>query len=1259
MKSFLPFRLFFLIFTFTLLSTANASSLQAEVTSSGGSQKQIIWDPEYDWQRITYNYEINLEFDVVYNTTRGDIYQYTIVELRGTIRFWGIAEDNYYGSYYTWDFDDTHNYTISNPSGGLLEFSQSMGKVTYVQSSLNTSTGDIQPYHLQYFGLAHPYSTRLFVDLPSSWYFDDDYDSCNPGMGIDLTDSIMLSPRADIDKLDFEYNTSYPGNWRMVSQNAWVQADFTLDSIPHSATLVIDHLCAAAEICPGGGYSPVDIIINNNIVASNYDPAENHNGLHSFVTDQWEIGPFLKTGNNTILVQGCGTACSHYWMRYLYIDNLGADCTNCNLETIRITEISATEDVPIRGVPDVIWSETQPDVFYPVADGQFDVDISGKGIELVSLAGSSISQTKYYTMPGTKYSFIAEVPESIGSYTSCLITWEILDTNNTLIDSGTCKLENNENGFIVNPKKNMTIGQYKLKLLFSFLDDTGNLAMISPPQKTEHNLYVIHSDQTLMPDMKEEYLLKATQFANGVDATDTKKILETIMNNFTDSKLGWKYEYWQRVSYQDLLYNNIQYGSCGTYATAMDHLCRTLGIPTILTEYSVNKLFLTDPESVALDSSAGNAFTDNQDSNRWVFPVHYFVEYASGWLPISKFYDPTFTETYDRIDEYVCAILDKVSHFGIPYESGGGYDVFKLSPPNWYRKFRYEPISVFIGDQDTNIWFVGVIEGDTGLQIAQFDVILSRGSQELVEVSYSTKDGSATAPDDYTAKRNETLIFQPGQTHKTIEIEIKGDPNEENAEYFTIELTSADAYIPQSNTYMLAGMARCVIIDDDSSTLRTNAIEPQFNTPVYFTGIHSSYGLDTNSDGVFENLVLSVEVDGLSGEYYVSGSLLNDGITISERKTYFDEVSTDASLNLSGTSSNFVDILFSGEDIFQSDIDGNYQVAMILSDANGVIWDLGSIDIADIDHAEFGEYPVRFRSVQDALLDDDIDGLYDWLAIDIGLNIFEENEYYAVASLSEDPNAPLFMVESGQLSTPDSNSIRINFDGRYLYERNLDGSYTVNISLYDPNDNYITSKEYTTAAYHANMFKHPPITLTGNSTDNVSYSEGHCPMNQLIIDVEFMVQEPNTYELNAGLYGNDANIIQVVPLEIQLAQGTSVVSFEFDGNVINENGIDGPYYLGYVAVRQKNDQGNGYLSIFENVHQTETYPVCGFDAGSSFLSGDINCSCYVNMEDLVIFVDQWLQSPGIPSGDIAPEPRDNIVNFLDFVRFSQDWLASN
>jgi len=55
-------------------------------------------------------------------------------------------------------------------------------------------------------------------------------------------------------------------------------------------------------------------------------------------------------------------------------------------------------------------------------------------------------------------------------------------------------------------------------------------------------------------------------------------------------------------------------------------------------------------------------------------------------------------------------------------------------------------------------------------------------------MSFRTVNGTATTGDnDYVAKTG-TLTFAPGETTKTITIEVKGDSKKESNEYFYLDL---------------------------------------------------------------------------------------------------------------------------------------------------------------------------------------------------------------------------------------------------------------------------------------------------------------------------------------------------------------------------------------------------------------------------------------------------------------------------------------
>jgi uncharacterized protein YhjY with autotransporter beta-barrel domain len=89
--------------------------------------------------------------------------------------------------------------------------------------------------------------------------------------------------------------------------------------------------------------------------------------------------------------------------------------------------------------------------------------------------------------------------------------------------------------------------------------------------------------------------------------------------------------------------------------------------------------------------------------------------------------------------------------------------------------------SIAIGD-------TAVFEGDSGSVAAELVVTLSQPSSGPVTVSFATADGTATAGSDYTAAQG-TLTFAPGETMKTVAVNVTGDTAVEADESFFVDLS--------------------------------------------------------------------------------------------------------------------------------------------------------------------------------------------------------------------------------------------------------------------------------------------------------------------------------------------------------------------------------------------------------------------------------------------------------------------------------------
>src|SRR5262249_52907093 len=108
---------------------------------------------------------------------------------------------------------------------------------------------------------------------------------------------------------------------------------------------------------------------------------------------------------------------------------------------------------------------------------------------------------------------------------------------------------------------------------------------------------------------------------------------------------------------------------------------------------------------------------------------------------------------------------------------------------------------------------VTVTEGNSGATPAIFTVSLSQASPETVTMNYATADGTATiAGFDYAAASG-PLTFTPGQTSKTITVNVTGDTKPEFNETFAVNLSNV------TNAIASAPQATGTIVNDDAGTV--------------------------------------------------------------------------------------------------------------------------------------------------------------------------------------------------------------------------------------------------------------------------------------------------------------------------------------------------------------------------------------------------------------------------------------------------------
>ena len=119
--------------------------------------------------------------------------------------------------------------------------------------------------------------------------------------------------------------------------------------------------------------------------------------------------------------------------------------------------------------------------------------------------------------------------------------------------------------------------------------------------------------------------------------------------------------------------------------------------------------------------------------------------------------------------------------------------VVNLSAPSGATLFDGQGLGTILNDDGPvlRINDVSKAEGNAGTSAAVFTVTLTPASTGTVTVNYATANGTALAGSDYTAASG-TLTFAPGQTSKTVTVNVTGDTVAEPNETFVVNLSAAD-----------------------------------------------------------------------------------------------------------------------------------------------------------------------------------------------------------------------------------------------------------------------------------------------------------------------------------------------------------------------------------------------------------------------------------------------------------------------------------
>lgn len=303
-------------------------------------------------------------------------------------------------------------------------------------------------------------------------------------------------------------------------------------------------------------------------------------------------------------------------------------------------------------------------------------------------------------------------------------------------------------------------------------------------------------------------------------------------------------------------------------------------------------------------------------------------------------------------------------------------------------------------------------EGAGALGLA---VTLSAASGRTVTVGWATGDGSATAPADYAAASG-TLTFQPGETSKTLTVQIEDDALDEEDEGFSVSLSDA----VQASISDAQGAA--LVLDDD---------------PAPSLSIDDVTVTEGDPPGTAD-VQLTVSLSAASGRTVTAAWATADGTATAPD----DYASASGTLSLPpGQTSDTITISLQKDDLAEDDETFTLELS---SPGNATLADgSGLATILDDDGPGSLSFALPAYSVTE-------DGLAVTVtAIRSDGNTGDVSVAYSASGGTATPGADHSPV-SGTLTWPDGDAAPKSFDVAILNDPAVEGDETVNLVLADP-----------------------------------------------------------------------------------------------------------------------------------------------------------------------------------------------------------------
>jgi PGF-pre-PGF domain-containing protein len=375
---------------------------------------------------------------------------------------------------------------------------------------------------------------------------------------------------------------------------------------------------------------------------------------------------------------------------------------------------------------------------------------------------------------------------------------------------------------------------------------------------------------------------------------------------------------------------------------------------------------------------------------------------------------------------------------------------------------------------------------------------------------------------------------------------------------------------------------------------------------IIWTGITDN-GDDTDEDSYFNYLHLEVPLNvSQPGTYIISAELRDN-----ENETLITQTNSATTSFPSGISSAHV--YFNGSSIYNSSENAPYNVRMSLKDDLNNVLDTAEYYVETLytyDNFEPPAAAITDANITDNIDDQDYNGLYDYLTINVPITVNSAAGYRLMLDLydneNQDTRTRITSTFSEDYYAVGDYTISVNFDGRTIYGSGENSPYYVLISFRDQTDTQVDSAQYfvENTAYTYDNFEIQPARISGDLTVENLDNDADGDNDYIVVNIPMEIITAGTYTIQGSLWNENSEVqgravLAWCDYSKEFENTDNLVTLYFDGRRIYSSKENGPYY---VEARLQ-DQSRSDLN--SKSAATEFYDYEGFSAPPAWFSTDI------------------------------------------------------